>query len=77
LTDPAVGIVRSLQHALATLGRAAPPVAELTRFIGPPLRGTFAELLAATESVAGRLRQPRGLHPGRDGVSKMASQSPA
>ena len=50
LTDPAVGIARSLQHALATLGRAAPPVAELTRFIGPPLRGTFAELLATTEA---------------------------
>jgi phosphoglycolate phosphatase len=50
LTDPAVGITRSLQHALATLGRAGLPAAELTRFIGPPLRATFAELLATTDA---------------------------
>jgi len=50
LTDPAVGITRSRQHALATLGRVALPSAELLRFIGPPLRTTFAELLATTDA---------------------------
>jgi phosphoglycolate phosphatase len=49
LTDPAVGITRSLQHALERLGRKAPHAAALTRFIGPPLRETFAELLATTD----------------------------
>jgi len=45
LTDPAVGITRSIQHALAGMGRPVPPARELLRFIGPPLRGTFQELL--------------------------------
>ena len=51
LIDPAVGITRSLQHALEKLGRAVPPAAALTRFIGPPLRETFAELLATTDET--------------------------
>jgi phosphoglycolate phosphatase len=46
LTDPARGITRCLAHALRTSGRAAPPLDELRRYIGPPLRKTFAELLA-------------------------------
>lgn len=45
LTDPAVGITSCIQHALVRLGRPAPPAASLRRFIGPPLRATFAELL--------------------------------
>jgi phosphoglycolate phosphatase len=51
LTDPAVGITRSLQHALVALGRQAPPMTALTRFIGPPLRRTFAELLATDDAA--------------------------
>lgn len=49
LTDPAVGITRCLQHALGALGRRAPPVEHLRRFIGPPLRRTFAELLETAD----------------------------
>jgi phosphoglycolate phosphatase len=49
LTDPAVGITRSLQHALVAMGRQPPPTTALTRFIGPPLGRTFAELLATTD----------------------------
>lgn len=49
LTDPAVGITRCLQHALRALGRHAPPAKQLRRFIGPPLRRTFAELLETSD----------------------------
>jgi phosphoglycolate phosphatase len=49
LTDPAKGITLCLQNALLALGRDAPPLEHLQRYIGPPLRGTFAELLATDE----------------------------
>lgn len=45
LTDPAEGITRCICHALGILGLPAPPRSDLTRYIGPPLRHTFAELL--------------------------------
>jgi phosphoglycolate phosphatase len=45
LTDPAEGIVGCFRLALETLGRVAPPAAELHWIIGPPLRGCFAEAL--------------------------------
>jgi phosphoglycolate phosphatase len=45
LTDPAEGIVGCFRLALETLGRIAPPAAELGWIIGPPLRGCFAEAL--------------------------------
>src|SRR4051812_2242458 len=51
LTDPVVGITRSIQHALVTLGRAPPASEELARFVGPPLRHTFAELLASDDGA--------------------------
>jgi len=41
LTDPAEGIVRCIQHSLTTLKIPCPPDAELTRYIGPPLREVF------------------------------------
>jgi phosphoglycolate phosphatase len=47
LTDPVTGITRCIRHALGQLGRDAPAEAALARFVGPPLRGTFAELLSA------------------------------
>jgi phosphoglycolate phosphatase len=50
LTDPGLGITRSLQHALASLGRPAPPADSLLRFIGPPLGETFATLLATRDA---------------------------
>lgn len=45
LTDPVVGITRCIQHALSGLGESIPASSALARFVGPPLRGTFAELL--------------------------------
>jgi phosphoglycolate phosphatase len=51
LTDPGIGITRCLQHALASLGRPVPPVEVLRRYIGPPLQGTFAELLETEEEA--------------------------
>jgi phosphoglycolate phosphatase len=49
LTDPVVGITTCIQHALRQFGREPPERSELTRYIGPPLRATFAELLATDE----------------------------
>jgi phosphoglycolate phosphatase len=48
LTDPAAGIVGCFRFALAEMGRAAPPGADLTWIIGPPLRRSFAEMLEGT-----------------------------
>ncbi len=47
LTDPQVGITACIQYALQKLGRAAPPRASLTRYIGPPLLDSFRELLGS------------------------------
>jgi phosphoglycolate phosphatase len=51
LTDPAVGITRSIRHALVKLGKPPPDARDLKRFIGPPLRSTFSELLGTDEST--------------------------
>ena len=51
LTDPAAGITLCLQHAVICMGGQPPAARELTRFIGPPLRATFCELLATQDSV--------------------------
>ena len=45
LTDPAEGIVGCFRLALEALGRPAPPAADLTWIIGPPLRRSFAGFL--------------------------------
>jgi phosphoglycolate phosphatase len=47
LTDPGVGITRSLQHAIARLGQPVPPAESLRRFVGPPLRASLMELTGA------------------------------
>ena len=49
LTDPLPGIARSIQHALVTLGREAPDISELRRFVGPPLRASLAELFGSRD----------------------------
>ena len=50
LTDPAVGITTCIQHALSPLDQSGiPPRAALTRYIGPPLGGSFAELLGTDD----------------------------
>jgi phosphoglycolate phosphatase len=47
LTDPAEGIIGCFRLALESLGKSAPPAADLGWIIGPPLRGCFAEVLGA------------------------------
>jgi len=39
------GIVGSLRHAFDRLGHAAPPLEELRRWIGPPLRQSFPRVI--------------------------------
>jgi phosphoglycolate phosphatase len=53
LTDPKPGITRSIQYALKKLDRPVPSEDELTWCIGPPLRASFATLLA-DDSLADR-----------------------
>lgn len=45
LTDPFVGITRSIQYALEKMGRSVPPAEDLRWCIGPPLWDSFAVLL--------------------------------
>jgi len=52
LTDPFVGITRSVQYAMEKLGRAVPLADDLRWCIGPPLRVGFARLLDTTDEVA-------------------------
>jgi phosphoglycolate phosphatase len=51
LTDPEQGITRCIQHAVTSLGWPAPPRESLHRYIGPPLRQTFATLLGTDDDV--------------------------
>ena len=50
LTDPRVGMVASIKHALSKLGYSCPADHELQRYIGPPLQDSFAVLLNTTDS---------------------------
>jgi phosphoglycolate phosphatase len=43
LTDPKIGITRSVQYALASFGIDEPNLDNLTNFIGPPLKDSFKE----------------------------------
>lgn len=52
LTDPFVGITRSIGFALEKLGRAAPPPEDLAWCIGPPLHDTFPVMLGTDDSRA-------------------------
>lgn len=45
LTDPFVGITRSLQYVLEKLGRRVPPAGSLSWCIGPPIQSNIAVLL--------------------------------
>ena len=44
LTDPQEGICKCINHALSYYGMEK-PMKELTKYIGPPLLGSFAELV--------------------------------
>ncbi len=52
LTDPALGITRSVQYALRHFGIDEPDLTKLHKFIGPPLLDSFSEFygLSAEES---------------------------
>jgi phosphoglycolate phosphatase len=49
LTDPAPGIGACLLHAAHALGHSALAEADVRRYIGPPLRECFAELLGTED----------------------------
>jgi phosphoglycolate phosphatase len=53
LTNPKLGIARSIQYALGKLDRSAPPEDELSWCIGPPLRASFKKMLG-TDDLADR-----------------------
>ncbi len=54
LTDPKLGITRSIQYALRKRGMAPPDADDLEPFIGPPLEQSFRERLGFDETEARR-----------------------
>ncbi|MBA1190391.1 HAD family hydrolase [Pseudomonas entomophila] len=52
LTDPRLGITRSIQHALAKLGIDEPDLTRLEPFIGPPLLQAFMQFYGFDEATA-------------------------
>ncbi len=50
LTDSRPGIMASMRHALAAIGRECPSDEALLRFIGPPTHDAFRELLGSTDA---------------------------
>jgi phosphoglycolate phosphatase len=55
LSDPKLGITRSIQHALRELGRSVPTADDLTWCIGPPLLGSFKKLLGSRKEAENAL----------------------
>jgi phosphoglycolate phosphatase len=56
LTDPKIGITRSIQFALERLGRPVPDQDALTWAIGPPLIASFSKLVGSEAEAAEALR---------------------
>lgn len=54
LTDPRTGIFNCFRYALVKLGADIPCPAEMTSFIGPPLRVTFSKLLGPDSALVER-----------------------
>ena len=52
LTDPRLGITRSIQYALAKLGIDEPDLGRLEHFIGPPLLQAFMQFYGFDETRA-------------------------
>lgn len=50
LTNPGEGIVKCFEYALSRLDRLCPPADELGRFIGPPIRLAFGDLLQSKDA---------------------------
>jgi phosphoglycolate phosphatase len=61
LTDPKVGILTSLQHALKQLGEDVPAMDELSWCIGPPLKDAFIKMFGEdqTDKIAEGVRHFR------------------
>jgi phosphoglycolate phosphatase len=59
LTDPGVGIIRSITHALETVGRPIDDPGSLRHLIGPPLVDGFSSLGLAPDEVDGAIRAYR------------------
>ena len=61
LTDPGLGITRSVQYALRTYGIEEPDLTKLYPFIGPPLKDSFMNYYGFSEEQAteaiGRYRE--------------------
>jgi phosphoglycolate phosphatase len=51
LTDPAPGIAACFLHSARALGHAELSEADVLRFIGPPIREAFAEILATRDAA--------------------------
>ncbi|MBB6093486.1 phosphoglycolate phosphatase [Povalibacter uvarum] len=66
LTDPRVGFVASINHALVKLRMPSLPERVLTRHIGPPLRETLSSLLGASRKhrLAAALKHYRERYAG-------------
>ena len=50
LSDPAVGVLRSINHALGHFGYPALPAADISACIGPPIDQTFARLSGSADA---------------------------
>jgi len=61
ISDPAVGIRRSIDYALAACGQTAPVSREVSRYIGPPLDEVFRDLApgASEEAIRGMVDRYR------------------
>jgi phosphoglycolate phosphatase len=64
LMDPAQGIVGSVRHALREIGAPVPEFDALRWVIGPPLRGSFEQLLCGTARVEEALELYRARYRG-------------
>jgi phosphoglycolate phosphatase len=51
ISDPAVGIGRCINYALSIFGYPAISHSEISRYIGPPLDASFAQITGRTEST--------------------------
>ena len=52
LTDPQLGICQSINYALEHFGVQPKPLNQLTKYIGPPLLDSFAEMLGEEKAAA-------------------------
>lgn len=68
LIDSHAAFTASVNHALTEYGLPAQDGDDLRRFIGPPLRGTFAELGVARDDIDGRVDSYRD-HYGSHGAA--------